>query len=72
MDNVYAYLVPLPAGIHEMVMPCFDGFTVYINDSLPLEQREKAYRHAVKHIVEKDFEKHDVQEIELIHTNKEV
>lgn len=47
-----------------MVTPCLAGYTVYINDKLSPEGRRAAYRHALYHIVNRDFEKSDVNEIE--------
>ena len=64
MDNIYVYLVKLPEGIDEVVMPCIDGYTVYIDPSLSHLQQLKAYQHAMAHIMRHDFEKHDVNEIE--------
>lgn len=64
MDNIYTYFVRLPEGINEVVMPCLDGYTVYIDSSLSDERKIKAYNHALLHIVNRDFEKADVQEIE--------
>lgn len=64
MDDVYVYLADLPDGIHEMICPCADGHTIYIDASLTREQACKAYNHAIQHIMEKDFDKDDVQQIE--------
>ncbi len=74
MDNIFTYFVKLPEGIDEVVMPCLDGYTVYIKESLSDDQRRKAYNHALHHINNHDFEKHDVQLIEAeAHNNlKEV
>lgn len=65
MDNVYLYITGLPAGINEMVAPCADGYTVYIDDKLGPEGRIRAYKHALYHIANGDFEKSDVNEIEV-------
>jgi len=62
--DVYVYLVELPDGINEVVTPCLGGFTVYIDNKLTYEERLQAYQHAMHHILNNDFEKHDVQEIE--------
>ena len=70
MDDVFTYLIPLPDGIHEMVTPCADGFTVYIDADLDEAHRIKAYRHALRHIELNDFEKEDVGNIEA-ENNKE-
>lgn len=64
-EEIFVYRVPLPDGIHEVVLPCRDGYTVYLDDKLSYEQQLEKYRHAVDgHIVNGDFEKSDVQEIE--------
>ena len=64
MDNIYVYLAKLPEGIREFIMPCFDGFTIYLNQNLDQWSQQKAYLHAVEHITNKDFCKEDVQQIE--------
>ena len=65
MDNIYTYLVKLPPRIDEMVVPCLSGYTVYIDETLDTEHRLEAYEHALWHIRNNDFEKYDVQEIEM-------
>lgn len=62
--SVFVYHIPLPDGVHEIVLPCLDGHTVYIDNQLSYEAQIEAYRHAIKHIKNRDFEKPDVQEIE--------
>ena len=64
MDNIFTYFVKLPDGIDEVVMPCLDGYTVYIDVNLSESQQIKAYTHALHHIRNNDFERPDVQEIE--------
>lgn len=64
-DDIFVYMVDLPDGVNEMVAPCLAGYTVYINDKLSPEGRREAYRHALHHIVNRDFEKSDVNEIEV-------
>ena len=66
MDDIYVYCVPLPPGIHEMIVPCCDGYTVYIDEELDAEHRQEAYDHALSHALENDFEKENVQEIESL------
>jgi len=62
--EVYVYLTDLPEGIHEAVTPCLGGFTVYIDNRLTYEDRIKAYKHAMYHILNDDFDRDDVQQIE--------
>lgn len=64
MVNIYTYVAPLPEGINEAVLSCYDGYTVYIDDKLSESERIKAYDHAIRHIYANDFELLDVQEIE--------
>ena len=65
MDKVFVYLIPLPDGINEYVMPCADDcYTVYIDCSLDEAHRLKAYSHALKHIRNDDFRDGDVNQIE--------
>ena len=65
MDNIYHYIIKLPDGINEMATPCADGYTIYTSDRLTYEGRQKAYRHAISHILDGDFRKRSVQLIEL-------
>jgi hypothetical protein len=64
MDEIYVYFVPLPDGVYEMVVPCCDGYTVYIDERLDETERVKKYKHALDHIQNRDHEKSDVQSIE--------
>lgn len=64
MDRIYIYLIDLPTKIHEMVTPCADGYTIYINARLSQTGMIEAYDHAIFHINHHDFEKEDVQSIE--------
>lgn len=64
MDDIFTYIVPLPIGIDEVVLPCADWYTVYLSDRLDTDGRLREYRHAVCHITNGDFAKVNVQEIE--------
>lgn len=44
------YLVKLPHGINEAVMPCEEGYTIYLDERLTREELIKAYDHAIAHI----------------------
>ncbi|MGN1217076.1 MAG: hypothetical protein ACI4TD_03770 [Phocaeicola sp.] len=55
-DNVFVYKVSTPPSIKEMVMPCADGYTVYISDALSPEDQRAAYLHALWHIDNGDCE----------------
>lgn len=64
MSEIYVYHVDLPPGIHEMVCPCIDGYTIYLSISDDDEKQRNALRHALYHIKMNDFEKTDIQMIE--------
>lgn len=64
MDDVFVYLVDLPSHVQEMVVPCVDGFTIYIDSKLDEACRFDAYIHALYHIRNGDFEKSDADSIE--------
>lgn len=65
MDDIFIYFVRLPTKIREMVTPCADGYTVYIDERLDESQRMKAYRHALEHIKHGDLDGDtDVDKIE--------
>ena len=71
MDNIYTYFVELPDGIDEAVMPCLDGYTVYLDPRMSHDMQMEAYNHALFHILNDDFNKQDVQQIESDAHNKE-
>lgn len=65
-DNIFTYLVRFPCRrTKEAVLPCLDGYTVYIDERLSHEEQVKAYRHALEHIYNGDFEKSDVSQVEM-------
>lgn len=65
MDNVFVYFTEeLPAGIHEMVTPCADGYTVYIDISLDESHRLAAYNHALDHIRNGDFDSDNIRSVQ--------
>ena len=64
--NVYLVDLKVSSG-YEIVTENEDGsFTVLINSRQSCNKQREAYIHALKHILNGDFEKDDVQEIESI------
>ena len=52
---------------NEMIVPNEDGsYTVLINSRSACNKQLEAYNHALSHIENEDFEKSDIQEIEII------
>ena len=65
MVDVYVYVIHFQShAVHEFVVPCADGYTIYIDEDLDQTRREEEYQHAMEHIRRMDWEKEDVQEIE--------
>lgn len=64
MDDVFIYFVPLPNKVHEMITPCIEGYTIYLNCNDDQQTNEKSLIHALSHISNDDFEKENVQSIE--------
>lgn len=64
--DIYVYCVPLPAECREAVTTDTedDGYTIYLNEKLSMDQRRRSYQHALRHIAQDDFALDDVQEIE--------
>jgi len=65
-NYVYVYLVDMPPQTHEMVTPCADGYTVYINAALDDKHRIEAYEHALRHIENGDFDMDNIADVQQI------
>lgn len=64
-NDIYVYVVDMPFSVREAVMPCLCGYTVYLNAKLSRKGQEEAYKHAMWHIENNDFESEEsVQTIE--------
>lgn len=65
LEIVNVKILDMDTGIAEQVVKNHDGtYTVFINARYATEAQKQAYRHAVGHIEDGDFEKDSVQEIE--------
>ena len=69
-NNYYVYVVDLPDGVNEMVCPCLDGYTIYLNSRIDSQSQYEGFLHAIQHITNNDFEKDDIQSIEYDAHNK--
>ena len=63
--EIFVYTTRLPDKVHELVAPCADGYTVWLDDRLDDAHRAQSLLHAIRHIDNGDFERSDVQEIEF-------
>lgn len=61
----YVRLVDLPPKVKGMVVKDGDFFTILLNSKLSREQNMQTFLHEKKHIERGDFEKYDVDQIEL-------
>lgn len=64
MGDIYVYMVDIPGSVDEVVLPCADGYTVYIDRRLDEEHQIRALGHALEHIKRDDCAGGDVQQIE--------
>lgn len=66
MDNVNVVIMDLPYNVKGSVNPNRDGsYTIFVNAKLNYYQQHCTYLHELEHIRNRDFEKKDVQEIEV-------
>lgn len=64
-NDIIVKLINFPTNAREAVTENEDGtYTIFINEKLTHEMQLKAYAHALKHIMGKDFERENVDEIE--------
>lgn len=65
MNDIFIYLIDMP--VNEAVAPCGPyEYTIYINARLSQKSQYEAFKHAMKHIQNKDWEREDVQIIEEV------
>lgn len=66
-EDIGVYLMDMDTGIDEQIIYNSDGsFTIFINSRFNCERQMKAYQHAIKHIMEKDYEKSSADDIEKV------
>jgi|MucameStandDraft_1065616.scaffolds.fasta_scaffold261013_1 hypothetical protein len=66
MNVINVQLLNMDTKIPEhLVKNADDSYTIFLNARLSQESRVKSYYHALRHIQEQDFEKQNVQDIEI-------
>ncbi len=66
MNVINVQLLNMDTKIPEhLVKNADDSYTIFLNAKLSQESRVKSYYHALRHIQEQDFEKQNVQDIEI-------
>lgn len=64
-ESVNTYVTQLPPRIKAFTVRKNDCYTIFINDNLSWETKQKAYKHEIEHIKNGDFDKScSVNEIE--------
>lgn len=64
-EDIGVYFIDMPSKVEEQVIFNEDGsFSIFINSRLNFERQMFAYQHALKHILNNDFEKYNADEIE--------
>ena len=65
MEDINVQIMDMDTMIPEhLVKNDDDTYTIFLNARLSRDSQLKYYHHALKHIIENDFQKEDVQEIE--------
>lgn len=65
MENINVQFLNMDTMIPEhLVKNDDDSYTIFLNARLSKDSQLKSYYHALKHIIDDDFEKDNVQEIE--------
>lgn len=65
LEDINVQLMDMDTMVPEqLVKNDDDSYTIFLNARLSQESRLKSYYHALRHIIENDFQKEDVQEIE--------
>lgn len=62
--RIFIYFIDLPPHVHEMIVPCIEGFTVYLDIKDDDAHRQKSLIHALQHIERNDFNQNSVERIE--------
>lgn len=66
-ENVNVKLLDMDVMIREQVIRNSDGsYTIFLNSRLTWEAQLLAYRHALGHIINRDFEKESADHIEFV------
>jgi len=66
MIDYQVVMMDMPCKVHETVtVNSDDSYTIFINSRDCIERQQTSLLHAIKHITEKDFEKNDVNTIEV-------
>ncbi len=65
IHDINIQLIDMNTKIREQVVENMDGsYTIFLNSRLNVEQQNNGYIHALKHILQLDFEKSNVDTIE--------
>ncbi len=69
IDGNYVYYVPFPADMpneHEAVLPCLDGYTIYIDITLDAQSRRVEYNHALEHIRSGHIDNREDRDVQVL------
>lgn len=65
MDDINVQILDMDTKVPEhLVKNNDDSYTIFLNARMSRENQIASYYHALKHIIEDDFQKENVQEIE--------
>lgn len=54
-EDIFVQLIEMPTDkVKEAVCTCYDGYMIYIDQNLTMEEQREAYEHAMIHINRND------------------
>ena len=67
MEDINVQILDMDTMVPEhLVKNADESYTIFLNARVSQESHLKSYYHALRHIIENDFQKEDVQRIEII------
>lgn len=63
--NYHVEIMDMPVSVKAAVIPNEDdSYTIFINSKFNYEQQQKSFEHELKHIINYDFERDNVDDLE--------
>ena len=68
MNNINIFIMDLPYSVHGFTKRNPDGsYTIFINAHDSVNVQRQSYEHEMQHIKNNDFEKYDIESLEILY-----
>lgn len=68
MNNINIFIMDLPYSVHGFTKQNPDGsYTIFINAHDSVNIQRQSYEHEIQHIKNNDFEKYDIESLEILY-----